>query len=261
MIDWIRERKRPVLIVLLGAAALMVLFLVLRTLVPLTRWQSHPRTQTFTDYYQGGEATRLALTTAMEEPCPDAPFLLPAAGYIGLYYGDPRPPYSRTAPHQGMDIFVPQIGSVSVYAAYDGYLTRLPGWRSSVIMRVPNDPLVPGRQIWLYYTHMADTSGEESYIDEAFPPGTSDRFVEQGTYLGRIGDFNGGAAWRIAPHLHFSIVLDDGNGQFLNELEFNNTVDPSRYLGMPVNYACAPNVVTCDPDPLCEDALLGSGGG
>lgn len=31
-------------------------------------------------------------------------------------------------------------------------------------------------------------------------------------------------------HLHFSIVKDDGNGRFLNELRIENTLDPSPYL-------------------------------
>ena len=36
-------------------------------------------------------------------------------------------------------------------------------------------------------------------------------------------------------HLHFSIVLDDGNGSFRNELEIANTLDPSPYLGIALN--------------------------
>jgi len=36
-------------------------------------------------------------------------------------------------------------------------------------------------------------------------------------------------------HLHFSIVLDDGQGRFLNELDINNTLDPSPYLGLQLN--------------------------
>ena len=36
-------------------------------------------------------------------------------------------------------------------------------------------------------------------------------------------------------HLHFSIVRDDGEGRFLNELQIGNTLDPSPYLGIEVN--------------------------
>ena len=46
-----------------------------------------------------------------------------------------------------------------------------------------------------------------------------------------------------------------------NELAFNNTVDPSAYLGMPVNYACAPDRPMCAEQPLCEAAILSAGGG
>jgi hypothetical protein len=36
-------------------------------------------------------------------------------------------------------------------------------------------------------------------------------------------------------HLHFSIVKDDGNDGYLNELEIGNTLDPSPYLGLSLN--------------------------
>jgi hypothetical protein len=84
--------------------------------------------------------------------------------------------------------------------------------------------------------------------------------VPQGTFLGYIGDFNGGSTRRISPHLHFSIVLDNGAGQYRNELFFNNTVDPSRYFNMPVNYACAVDIVTCSAQPLCQNPILSAGG-
>jgi hypothetical protein len=40
-------------------------------------------------------------------------------------------------------------------------------------------------------------------------------------------------------HLHFSIVLGDGQGSFRNELEIENTLDPSPYLGLEVNASAA----------------------
>jgi hypothetical protein len=47
-------------------------------------------------------------------------------------------------------------------------------------------------------------------------------------------------------HLHFSIVLDDGQGNFRNELQIDNTLDPSPYLGLAVNAATAGDQpVTC----------------
>jgi len=168
-----------------------------------------------------------------------------------LLYADPRGPYSRLRPHQGIDIFSnSDPGVTAVYAAYDGYITRESGWRSSLIQRVPDDPLQPGRQIWLYYTHMADRDGRD-FIEEAFPPGTHERFVEQGTLLGYTGNYNGNSIRGIWVHLHFSIVQDDGNGRYLNELDFDNTLDPSPYLGMSLNYACADEPSGCAAVPGC----------
>ena len=59
-----------------------------------------------------------------------------------------------------------------------------------MIVRVPRDPLQPDRQIWVYYTHMADAAGN-SFISDEFPPGTYERAVEAGTFLGRQGDYSG----------------------------------------------------------------------
>jgi murein DD-endopeptidase MepM/ murein hydrolase activator NlpD len=61
--------------------------------------------------------------------------------------------------------------------------------------------------------------------------------VEAGTLLGYQGNFSGTPGSPVGVHLHFSIVKDDGKGSFLNELEIRNTLDPSPYLGLPLNSA------------------------
>lgn len=194
------------------------------------------RGRQFLSWWRGNAATREALVTVQRAACPGAPFALPAGGFIGLLYADPRGPYSERNPHQGIDIFSnTDAGVTPIYAAYDGYITRESGWKSTVIQRVPEDPLNPGEQIWLYYTHMADREGND-FIEDAFPPGTVEFFVEQGTLLGYTGDYNGNSPRTVWTHLHFSIVRDDGSGGYTNELEFGNTLDPSPYLGMEVNY-------------------------
>jgi hypothetical protein len=163
---------------------------------------------------------------------PDAPFIIPTDGFIGYLWDDSFKIGHR---HQGIDIFGGTgVGVTPVVAAYPGYLTRLPDWKSSVIVRIPEDPLQPGRQIWLYYTHMAGPAGN-SFISPDFTPGTYEIFVEAGTRLGYQGDYSGEPNNPVGVHLHFSIVLDDGQGNFRNELEIRNTLDPSPYLGLPVN--------------------------
>ncbi len=164
--------------------------------------------------------------------CQDAPFLLPTDGLIGYLWGDS---FRIGKHHQGIDIFGgTEAGITPVYAAYDGYLTRLPDWKSSLIIRIPDDPLQPGRQIWTYYTHMADKNGK-SYIAADFPPGTSEVFVKAGTLLGYQGNYSGSANNPVGVHLHFSIVLSDSEGNFENELEIGNTLDPSPYFNLPLN--------------------------
>lgn len=209
------------------------------------------RTRTYLQWATGNEVERAPLVTMQRDACPGAPFVLPTDGFIGLLYADPNGPYSPSAPHQGIDIFSnAEPGIMPVYAAYDGFIYRESNWRSALIQRVPDDPLQPGRQIWLYYAHMADRAGN-SFIRPAFPPGTDGIFVEQGTLLGYTGDYNGQSLRDVWVHLHFSIVLDDGSGRFANELEFANTLDPSPYLGLSVNYACRSEVTGCQVDVDC----------
>jgi murein DD-endopeptidase MepM/ murein hydrolase activator NlpD len=217
------------------------------------RMLNDPRNHSFLQWSQGDAAARAELITSQRDACPGAPFILPTDGFIGLLYADLRGPYSSSNPHQGIDIFSEgEPGTTPVYAAYDGYVTRDASWRSALILRVPDDPLRPSNQIWLYYAHMADREGN-SFIEPAFPPGTSELFVERGRLLGYTGDYNGNSARSIWVHLHFSIVKDDGNGRFLNELEFANTLDPSPYLGIAVNYHCAAPTAGCTAQPTCEN--------
>jgi hypothetical protein len=140
------------------------------------------------------------------------------------------------------------VGLTPVVAAYTGYLTRLPDWKSSLIIRIPDDPLLPGRQIWTYYTHMADPQGN-SFIVADFPPGSTEVLVEAGTLLGYQGNYSGDAFNPTGVHLHFSIVLDDGQGRFRNELDIKNTLDPSSYLGLALNARKSRGGI-----PVCEGA-------
>ena len=178
------------------------------------------------------------------ERCGDAPFLMPTNGFIGFIWEDS---FRLGHHHQGIDIFGGQeINQTPVIAAASGYLTRLPDWKSTVIVRIPQDPLQPGRAIWTYYTHMADPQGN-SFVASDFPPGTIEKYIEAGTLLGRQGNFSGTPDNPTGVHLHFSIVLSDNQGSFRNELEIKNTLDPSPYLGLPLNARLNDSVI-----PICQ---------
>ena len=177
--------------------------------------------------------------------CEGAPFIFPTDGMVGFLWDDSFRPGHR---HQGLDIFgADDIGVTPVIAAYPGYLTRLPEWKSSVIVRIPSDPLEPSRQIWTYYTHMATPDGT-SFISDEFPPGTYEKPIDAGTLLGYQGNYSGDPNNPTGIHLHFSIVKDDGQGSFRNELEIKNTYDPSPYLGLRVNAN-----ENSDTVPVCEN--------
>lgn len=175
--------------------------------------------------------------------CSDAPFSMPTSGYIGFLWDDSFRPGHR---HTGLDIFGgTDNGITPIYAAYDGYLTRQSDWKSTVIIRIPSDPLQPDRQIWTYYTHMADEQGKD-FISEDFPPGTGEVFVKAGTLLGYQGNYSGTPGNPTGVHLHFSIVEDDGEGQFLNETIIENTLDPSPYFNIILNANQSPPEI-----PIC----------
>ncbi len=179
--------------------------------------------------------------------CGDAPFIFPTDGLIGFIWDDS---FRLGHHHQGIDIFAgTDVGVTPVIAAYPGYLTRQVDWKSAVIVRVPDDPLQPERQIWLYYTHMADANGN-SYISSEFPPGSSEVFIEAGTLLGYQGNYSGDPNNPVGVHLHFSIVKDDNLGHFKNELDIDNTYDPSPYLGLPLNANQNTNTI-----PVCNESI------
>lgn len=164
--------------------------------------------------------------------CGDAPFLFPTSGIVGYLWNDSFKVFHR---HQGLDIFSgTEPGITPVYAVSDGYLTRESGWKSSLILHIPEDPLNPEQAVWVYYTHLAMPDGTSTILD-LFPPGTQNLQVHAGDLLGYQGNYSGTAGNPVWVHLHISIVKDDGDGRYLNELKIQNTLDPSPYFGTDFN--------------------------
>jgi len=197
------------------------------------RWyqRSGERTTRLISWLRNPEKTTEWIIPAGQR-CGEAPFSFPTTGFVGFLWDDSFRPGHR---HQGIDVFGGEDpGLTPVYAAYSGYLSRFSDWKSTVIIRIPSDPLKPSRQIWTYYTHLADRDGT-SYIVGEYPPGTNEVFVEEGTLLGYQGNYSGDPNNPTGVHLHFSIVKDDDAGKFLNELKIQNTIDPSEHLGLELN--------------------------
>jgi peptidoglycan LD-endopeptidase LytH len=220
-------KKRTMLIILgISVAVMLGVYVLYRSYFSISQ-----RTRKVFEFLRNPQTHQESVIPALTR-CDDAPFVLPTTGLIGFLWDDSFRPGHR---HQGIDIFSGTgVGETPVYAAYEGYLTRLPEWKSSVIIRIPSDPLQPDRQIWTYYTHMADESGESLIVND-FPAGITDVFIKAGTLLGYQGNYSGSPDNPTGIHLHFSIVKDDGQGNFLNELEIANTLDPSPYFGMSLN--------------------------
>ncbi len=224
------EKRLLIAVILIGALAGLAFYLYQRVYSPMK--PTFSRSARVVEWIKDRASHPDWSLTAGTRCIPEAPFILPTDGLMGYLWGDLFQAGKR---HQGLDIFGgTEVGQTPVVAAYAGFLSRLSSWKSAVIVRVPDDPLQPGRQIWLYYTHMADPSGR-SFIATDFPPGTTEKYIEAGTRLGYQGNYTGDPANPSGIHLHFSIVLDDGKGGFRNELDIRNTLDPSLYLGLPLN--------------------------
>src|SRR5690606_25053850 len=83
--------------------------------------------------------SRPELMMTIGTQCNGAPFIFPTNGLIGFIWDDSFRPGHR---HSGLDIFAgTELGVTPVVAAYSGYLTRQEDWVSTVIIRVPKDPL------------------------------------------------------------------------------------------------------------------------
>jgi len=214
-----------VLFAVLVAAAILA-YLILRGRL------GDPKRNALVGEYLQDPAAHSDWVTRANSRCEGAPFAFPTDGYIGYLWGDTFQPLER---HQGIDVFgnLP-LGQTPVLSASDGFLTRLADWKSAVIIRVPDDPISPGRTIWIYYAHMADPQGN-SFIEAEFPPGTMEKPVRMGQLIGFQGNYSGDPVHPTGLHLHLSIVLGDGQGGFRNETDITNTLDPSPYFGMPLN--------------------------
>jgi len=232
--------KKAVLVIL---GIILLVFIVMGVYYFWIRVSNPFRLMHFREWVSN-PAAHAAWSNRAGSHCSDALFIFPTDGMIGFLWDDS---FRFGHHHQGIDIFGGnEIGKTPVVAVFEGYLTRQPDWKSSLILRLPHDPLQPSRQIWVYYTHMADEKGN-SFIADEFPPGSKEVFVKAGTRLGYQGDYSGDPDNPVGVHLHISIVKDNGEGHYLNELDIRNTLDPSPYFNLPLN-----GKLNKDEVPVCR---------
>ncbi len=240
-----KDKKTTIIVVIAIILGVLVLGLLFgeKAKATIRTWMSG-RNKAVMDYIRSPEDHQDWELEALSR-CGDAPFVLPTYGFIGYLYNDS---FTLLKLHTGLDIFGGrQVGQTPVYAPYDGFLTRERDWKSSLILRIPEDPLHPDQQIWVYMTHMADPEGN-TLIEPVFPAGTKEIAVNQGDLLGFQGNYSGDPNSPTGVHLHISIVKDDDDGNYMNELHIENTLDPSPYFGMTLNAVSAQNSSpTCSP--------------
>ena len=94
---------------------------------------------------------------------------------------------------------------------------------------------------------MAGPEGKSSVAPE-FPRGAQEQYVDAGNVLGYQGNYSGTPGNPVGVHLHFSMVKDNGQGVYLNELEFENALDPSPYFSLHLNAAGNREEI-----PVCPD--------
>ena len=105
LVKWLADPKyRPFKIIGLLIFSLLSLYTVYRGVDYLLAIRE-PRNRAFLEWWRGDAERRAELVTVQREACTNAPSILPADGFIGLLYADPRGPYSASRPHQGIDIF------------------------------------------------------------------------------------------------------------------------------------------------------------
>jgi hypothetical protein len=156
--------------------------------------------------------------------CPNSSWKLPTSALLGIAWRE-----------DGIDFFGGGSGkSVPVYSVADGLLTR-PADSSNIVVIQHDDPLRPGEKVWTIYADMIGASGIDSYIDEQFPPGSTDIPVVRGQLLGYQGDWGGRPYWPVWPHLYFTVVQAEKDGSFPEVLLKENTLDASAYLGILVD--------------------------
>jgi hypothetical protein len=163
--------------------------------------------------------------------CSNAPLAIPSTGWLGWAYMDPHNDVllKDNTPHRGLDFWPTSQNLVDreVRAAHDGVISR----RTDTSLRVSAASGV----VDTYYSHITP-------LDSI----TNSAQVVKGQLLAHV---------RSNDHLHFVVIKKpSGTTGFRTELDFENSVDPSRYLNAKLNYYDNGNYPAWTPTPGKPDA-------
>ncbi len=154
--------------------------------------------------------------------CSGAPWAFPTSGALGMWW------LNKTLLLMGMgyDNMTP------VYAVADGQLMRRADWPDAVTI-LHDDPLNPGQQVWTFYGGMASADGGASYVNPAFPPGSTGIPVKAGELLGYQGSYR--EPW---VHLHFAVLPALADGAFPAAMVWRETENdlPLNIVLLQVSY-------------------------
>lgn len=164
--------------------------------------------------------------------------------------------------HAGIDFRVGGVVGAPIYAAAEGYISRVTvapsGYGNAIYITHPNGYMTVYGHMHCFTDELADYVREMQYLEESFRQDisfTPDQFpVKKGQYIGKAGNTGSSGG----PHLHFEIRDDKGQHTnafargYLNIPDntspiFNNVifygfgqetgVPESYYIGMPKNGA------------------------
>jgi hypothetical protein len=172
--------------------------------------------------------------------CPGAPWQLPTAADMGLYWSS----------GQMLMLGDGLTGEIPVYAITDGLVYQFSEWETAVAIQ-HDDPFNPGEFIWSFYGDLAPAyDAQNSYIPEKYQ-GAEGIPVKAGELIGYQGRWLG-PDQQTWVHLRFTLLPSDVDDNFPESLlgigdpfadlpsykeqtrmGLNAQVSLSRYTGLP----------------------------
>ncbi|MDP1726312.1 MAG: M23 family metallopeptidase [Bacteroidota bacterium] len=151
--------------------------------------------------------------------------------------------------HSGADLRTNQMEGLPVYAAADGYITRIKvqsiGYGKALYIDHPNDYTTVYGHLQQYYGAIAEWVHKYQYINQTFE---FDKIFSRQVLLVKKGDtigFSGNSGGSTGPHLHYEI-RDTKTEKILNPL----------FFGMPLHDTLPPTIKSVHIYKFVTEGLL-----